>query len=107
MNPPLPFSEEHQQKKKAIMQTGIWITEEALNRVYSPLNNHLTLLCYKMFDILRNKTALQPTVCDVMLKSQKQLNFYGLTNHQVTEQEEKRSKHFLPLFCYSLPKEST
>jgi len=39
MNPSLPSSEEHQQKKKTIMQTGIWLTEKALNWVYGPLNN--------------------------------------------------------------------
>lgn len=38
MNPSLPFSEEHQKKNKTIMQTGIWITEKALNCVYGPLN---------------------------------------------------------------------
>lgn len=96
MNSSLPFSAEHQQE--TITQTGIWITEIALSQVYDPLNNqeHVTLSCYKMFGILRNNTVLQPIVCDAMLKSQKQFNFYGLTNHQVTEQEEKRSKQVFP-----------
>lgn len=69
MNPSLPFSEEHQQKKKTIMQTGIWITEKALNRVYVALNSqeHVTLLCYKMFGILRNKTVRQAIVYNAML----------------------------------------
>lgn len=74
-------------------QTGIWITEKALNRVYVALNSqeHVTLLCYKMFGILRNKTVRQAIVYNATLKSQKQLYFYGLNDHQVTEQE-RRSK---------------
>lgn len=47
------------------MQTGTWITGKALNLVYGLLNNqkHVMLLCYKMLDILKNKTVLQLLVC--------------------------------------------
>lgn len=58
--PSLPFSEEHQQKNKTIKQTGIWITEKALNCGYGPLKKeeYVTLLCYKMSDTFRNETIV-------------------------------------------------